>query len=179
MALALLRFEIPGTGILVPLLRAIHFTRGVVWTACRRFAVVFYRAPLFRSYCVSVGRNLYLEQLPFINGHTRMTIGNDVYISGDLAIGSGRLFDTPELIIGDRVFIGHRVIIHANRQVIIEDGALIAGGCYISDSDEHPRDRDQRVKGLPAPREEVQPDSDRPGCLARKRLLHPEGCHDR
>jgi len=157
LARSLLTFEIPGIGILVPLLRAIAFTKGLVVQAVRRFVVVFYRAPLFRSYCVTVGRNLYLELVPSISGQTRISIGNDVYISGALSIASGHVFDQPELIIGDRVFIGHQVCIKASKQVVIEDGALIAQGCYIADSDDHPRDRDLRAQGCPSPAEEIKP----------------------
>lgn len=157
LAKALLIFEIPGFGILVPVLRAIAFTKAVILQTARRLLVVFYRAPLFRSYCVSVGRNLYLELVPSISGHTRIFVGDDVYISGALSIASGHVFDKPELIIGDRVFIGHQVAIKASKQVVIEDGALIAQGCYIADSDDHPRDRDLRAQGLPSPADEIRP----------------------
>ena len=157
LAKALLTFEIPGAGVFVPLLRMIAGTKFVLTNVIRRLLVVFYRAPLFRSYCVSVGRNLYLELVPSISGHTRITVGSDVYISGTLSIASSHVFDNPELIIGDRVFIGHQVTIRASKQVVIEDGALIAQGCYIADSDDHPRDRDLRTQGYPAPADEIKP----------------------
>lgn len=157
LAKALLTFEIPGIGIFVPLLRAIALTKRLVVQATRRFLVVFYRAPLFRSYCLTVGHNLYLELVPAISGNTRISIGNDVCISGALSIASGHVFDRPELVIGDRVFIGHQVSIRASKQVVIEDGALIAQGCYIADSDDHPRDTNQRAKGLPSPAHEIKP----------------------
>ena len=150
------RFEIPGLGLLAPLLRAIHLLAIGSVHVGRRLLVVFYRAPLFRSQCVSVGRNLYMEQLPSISGNTRITVGDDVFISGDLQIASSHVFDRPELTIGNRVFLGHQVTIHASRQVI-EDGALISTGCYIADSDDHPHDRNLRAQGLPSLPEEILP----------------------
>jgi len=156
-AKALLAFELPGAFVLVPVLRAIAFTKSAIVHAFRRLLVVFYRAPLFRSYCVAVGRNLYLELVPNISGHTRITVGNDVYISGALSVASSHVFDQPELTIGNRVFIGHQVTIRASKQVVIEDGALIAQGCYIADSDDHPRDRDLRAQGYPSPADEIKP----------------------
>src|SRR5580704_2678099 len=130
-----LTFEIPAMVIFVPVLRAVAALHKVAAAGRQRFVVAFYRAPLFRSYCVTVGRNLYLELLPSATSHTRISVGDDVYISGALTIESGHVFDEPEVIIGNRVFIGHQVTIHASRQVIIEDGALIAQGCLIADND--------------------------------------------
>jgi acetyltransferase-like isoleucine patch superfamily enzyme len=157
LAKALARFEIPGFILVAPLLRLIHALSSGTVHLGRRFLVVFYRAPLFRSRCASVGRNLYLEQLPSVSGHARISIGDDVTISGDFQIASGHVFDRPELTIGNRVFIGHQVTIHASRQVIIDDGALVSTGCYIADSDDHPHDRDLRAKGLPSLPEEIRP----------------------
>jgi acetyltransferase-like isoleucine patch superfamily enzyme len=150
-------FEIPGLVILAPVLRAISFLGSSAVAAGRRILVALYRAPLFRSRCVSVGKNLYLEQSPSVSGHARISIGDDVCISGDLVIVSSHVFDDPEVIIGKRVFIGHQVTIHASKRVTIEDGALISALCYIADSDDHPHDRDLRARGLPAPPDEIRP----------------------
>ena len=157
LAKAVQTFQIPGLRIVVPLLRAIAALNNLVVTAGRRMVVIFYRAPLFRSYCVTVGRNLYLEQLPSVTSHTRIWVGDDVHVSGTLVIASSHVFDAPELTIGNRVFLGHQVTIHASKRVVIEDGVLIAQGCYIADSDDHPRDRDLRLSGYPCSAEEIRP----------------------
>lgn len=150
-------FEIPGVAVLGPVLRLISFVGSSAVAGGRRILVVIYRAPLFRSRCVSVGRNLYLEQSPSVSGQPQITVGDDVCISGTFEIASGHVFDHPEVNIGNRVFIGHQVTIHASKKVTIEDGALISAQCYIADSDDHPHDRDLRAQGRPAPPDEIRP----------------------
>lgn len=156
LALGFLRFDIPALRVLAPVLRVIRVSNSALYLLRLRLQVIFYRAPLFRSSCVSVGKNLYLELLPSISSHTRVTVGDDVYISGAFSINSARVFEQPELIIGNRVFIGHQVAIVANQKVVIEDNVLIARGCYIADSDQHPIDRDLRASGAPAPAESTR-----------------------
>ena len=87
--------------------------------------------------------------MPAISGPVKISLGNDVYISGALLIASGHVFDAPQLRIADRVFIGHSVSFRINQQIVVEEGVLIAQGCYITDSDEHPLDPDLRAQGLP------------------------------
>lgn len=115
----------------------------------RRILAITYYGPIFRSYCVSCGRNLYLELVPSVGGPVKITIGDDVCISGVLVIASGHVLDSPQLRIADRVFIGHNVSFRVNQQIVVEEGVLIAQGSYITDSDEHPIDPDLRAQGLP------------------------------
>jgi maltose O-acetyltransferase len=40
--------------------------------------------------------------------------------------------------------------------VIVEENVLIAAGCYITDSDQHPIDPELRAQGLPASAENIK-----------------------
>jgi acetyltransferase-like isoleucine patch superfamily enzyme len=154
---ALLTFSVPVPHFLFPVLRALYAIRQAVPEILGRIMVVFFREPLLRSRCEHVGKRLRLERLPYITGHARIRIGDEVYISGLLTIGSGRTVDCPELVIGNKVFIGHGTTIKPNRSIVIEDGVLIAQGCFIADSDEHPIDLKSRWEGAPAPAARIQP----------------------
>jgi carbonic anhydrase/acetyltransferase-like protein (isoleucine patch superfamily) len=127
---------------------------SLVWM---RICVMLYREPLFRRRCVSVGENLQLELLPSVSGHVRITVGDNVMISGALGIGCARVCDTPELVIGNNVFIGHQVILHPNKSIVIEDDVLIAGNCFITDSNEHPIDMGRRIRGDACTPDEIRP----------------------
>ena len=98
-----LRFHLPMPRVAAPWFRLLYHTHFFVKHALRRIIIIFYRSPLFRSRCSSVGSNLYLEQLPYISGNVQVRIGNNVTISGSMGIAGGRAFDSPELVIGDRV----------------------------------------------------------------------------
>jgi acetyltransferase-like isoleucine patch superfamily enzyme len=113
-----------------------------------RLLTLLWREPAFRCRCVRVGRRLRLAARPGILGFVRITVGDDVSISGPLGIVGATGFDA-ELVVGDRVFIGHEVSIHVARSVVIEDDAGIAPRCYLADNDNHARD--------PAEPDEVKP----------------------
>lgn len=148
-ARALIGFDLPFSRPWGLFLRStfvsLHFAREFL----RRILAITYFGPVFKSCCVSCGRNLYLELVPAISGPVKIHLGDDVYISGALLIASGHVFDSPQLRIADRVFVGHNVSFRINEQIVVEEGVLIAQGCYITDSDEHPLDPDLRAQGLP------------------------------
>ena len=75
----------------------------------------FWREPLFRGRCVSIGKRFRLTRMPFIMSHAKIYIGDDVNFFGKVDIQSGRIFDEPKLIIGNRVDIGHLVIFLVKR----------------------------------------------------------------
>ncbi len=130
-------------------LRATYDSLKLTIEFVRRFLAIVYFSPVFKSYCVSCGKNLYLELVPAVSGPVKIFMGDDVRISGELFIAGGHVFDAPQLRISDRVFLGHRVSFRVSQQIVVEDGVLIAQGCYITDSDEHPMDADLRAQGLP------------------------------
>jgi len=139
------------------LIEAIHQSRLIVSFIWLRLCVTFYREPLFRRKCVSVGRGLYLELLPSLIGHTRITIGDDVVISGSLAIASPSVSEAPELVVGNHVFIGHQTSMNVGRSILIEDHALIANNCLITDNHQHPLNMERRIRGEPCGSSEMKP----------------------
>jgi acetyltransferase-like isoleucine patch superfamily enzyme len=139
------------------MIEGIHWMRGTFGFAWLRLCVMLYREPLFRRRCASVGDNLYLELLPAISGHARITLGHDVIVSGALAIGCSRVCEEPELIIGNNVFLGHQVVLHPNKRIVIEDDVLVASNCFITDSNEHPIDMERRIRHQPCEPGEIKP----------------------
>ena len=153
----LLRSNFPVPSFLRPVYRGLYalpfFFRFVFQWAMN----YFYREPAFRSRCTRVGKNLSLSAMPDITGHAEIYLGDDVNIFGHLGVGSGRIFDNPKLIIGDRVDLGHRVFFTVNKEVVIEDDVNIADNVRIVDSDAHPRDAEARARNLPPPPDEIKP----------------------
>ena len=48
--------------------------------------------------------------MPFVVGHASVVIGDNVNFFGKVDIFSGRQFDEPKLVLGNRVEIGHNVV---------------------------------------------------------------------
>ncbi len=140
-------FNLPVPRVMFPLFRALFaLQRGLV-AAVRKTLVVLYRYPVFRSHCVSIGKRFEMERIPAFDPDVRMRIGDDVRFSGIISIASGHVLPGPELVIGNRVFVGHGACFVVSRKVVVEDDVLIAGQCYIADSSGHPVDPLKRVQG--------------------------------
>ncbi|MDI6774435.1 MAG: DapH/DapD/GlmU-related protein [Verrucomicrobiota bacterium] len=92
-----------------------------------------------------VGPGLGIERIPYVRGRGRIRIGAGVYISGKIGIAfSRRAAAPPELIIGDRAFIGHDCGFLLAERIEIGAHCLIATGARIQDNDGHPLDPDAR-----------------------------------
>ena len=156
LARTLIHFDLPFWRPWGMFLRGIYVSTKFIIGGFRRLIAIAYYGPIFKSYCASCGRNLYLELVPSISGPVQIFVGDHVYISGALGIASGHVFDKPELRIGDQVFLGHRVSLVVSRQIIVEDGAMLAQGCYITDSDMHPLDPNLRARGLPPSAQDIK-----------------------
>jgi acetyltransferase-like isoleucine patch superfamily enzyme len=150
--------------LVLPVPRFLYPLFGFVFESCQRIRMVsrwlvtfFFIDPLFRSRCASVGKRFRIWRMPFIVGHTKIYIGDDVNFFGQVDIFSGRLFDEPKLIIGNRVDIGHGALFIINKEVVIEDDVNIASGVRFFDTDAHPRDTADRIADLPPRPEEVKP----------------------
>lgn len=142
---------------LKPALRTAYQMHFLVISLGRYLITILYRHPLFQARCESVGRNLHIDGLPFITGHTEISIGDDVWLGGKLFITSAGLFDHPRLIIKDRAEIGWHVAISVSREVVIEEDARISYDCRISDGDGHPREADLRARNAPPHARDVLP----------------------
>jgi acetyltransferase-like isoleucine patch superfamily enzyme len=154
---ALIAFELPSPRFLRPFWSALFHARMFAPDLWRRFLTVTYRAPMFKSQCAQVGRRLYLEQIPYLYGGPVLRIGDDVKISGSFAVLAGRTFDRPEVILHDNVFIGHGVVMQVAQRIEVEEGAALAGGCYVTDNDAHPTDIEARLRSEPVAADQVQP----------------------
>ena len=139
-------------------LRAVYEFHYIVISVCRTVVTLLYRAPLFQARCASFGRNVRMDgPMPYVDGHVQIHIGNDVVLGGRISIASGRMFDEPRLIIGDRVGIGWGTHITVSREVVIEDDVWLPNDCSISDTDGHPREADRRVAMLPPDLKDIRP----------------------
>jgi acetyltransferase-like isoleucine patch superfamily enzyme len=154
---AMLHSRFPAPRALFPVLRVLYAAHFGVRYSLRWAANYFYREPLFRSRCESIGKDFHLWLMPEVAGHTRITIGDGVSFFGFVGISSGRIFDDPRLVIGNGVDIGHNVSIVVNKEVVIEDDVKIASNVRIMDTDAHPRDPELRAMNLPPGAEEIKP----------------------
>jgi acetyltransferase-like isoleucine patch superfamily enzyme len=154
---AVLTLQIPIPRFLDPLYKVILWRRHMTWAISEKLSVAFYRYPVMRMLCVSIGERLRMEQVPKILGNPKIYIGNDVYLSGLLRVLAGRIFPDPEIRIGNRTFIGDGCTLSVARSIEIGDDVLIAAGCSILDFSNHPVDPERRVAGLQVNPEEVRP----------------------
>ena len=156
-AVGVLTFEIPLPGPLRALYRLIDTVVGFGRQLLLRFWVFVYRSPVFRSRCASVGKRLSMDRIPYVAGYVKLRIGDHVKLSGQIDILAGRVFDEPEVVLGDRVFLGHGVTLRVAKQIVIEEGVLVAGKTLLTDNDAHPLDVVARCSGAPPPADEVKP----------------------
>jgi len=114
--------------------------------------------PLFKSRCVSAGKNLKLPNgIPYISGsHLKIYLGDNVTI-GRSTIGANKLFEDPTLKIGNNTTIGYGTVISVAKRIDVGDNCLIAPNCTIMDSDDHPINPKKRLSGEGVDRSEVMP----------------------
>jgi acetyltransferase-like isoleucine patch superfamily enzyme len=148
---------LPVPRFLYPLLRFAFTSQQRIRMGFHWLVTFFYVDPLFRSRCESVGKRFRVSRMPFIVGHTKIYIGDEVNFFGQVDIFSGRLFDEPKLIIGNRVDLGHGTIFIVNKEIVIEDDVNVASGVRFFDTDAHPRDTAERIADLPPHPDEVKP----------------------
>ena len=148
------RFPVPR--VLAPLFRAIyhfHFSvRSLYW----RGMSFFYWEPLFRARCEQAGKNLMVTLMPDIASNVRVYVGDNVRLNGHMGVMSSRMFQ-PRLVLGNNVHVGHLVTFTINREVVIEDGVMIASNCFFADTDAHPLDPEDRVAGMLPPEDRILP----------------------
>ena len=154
---AVLAFRLPIPRALDPIYKFIIYLHYLRYEIGERLSVAFFRYPVLRARCASVGKRLRMERVPDISGGARVFIGDDVNLSGALIVAGGRIFPNPELRIGNRTFIGARCTFSVARLIEIGNDVLIAGGCSISDYSGHPLDPDKRIAGVQVDPEDVRP----------------------
>jgi acetyltransferase-like isoleucine patch superfamily enzyme len=140
-------FPIPG--FLRPLLRLLYEVHFAVIDSWHAFWNLVYYYPLFQARCAGIGRNVTIDRMPYVTGPVRISIGNGVWLGGNIQISSAREIESPQLVIGDNAQVNWNVMISVNRHVIIEEYARISWNCTISDNDGHPRAADLRAGNAP------------------------------
>ncbi len=148
---------LPLPRFLHPFLRFLFNSQDLVVGLFRWFVTYFIREPLFRGRCESIGKHFRLSRLPWVQSHAKIYIGDDVSFFGKVDVMSGRIFDEPRLVIGNRVDIGNLVVFLVNKEIVIEDDVNVASGVRFMDSDAHPRDAADRIADLPPKPEEIKP----------------------
>lgn len=149
--------NLPLPGFLKPFFRFLFALQSAVTVSFQWALTLFFRSPLFRSRCESVGRSFRMSRLPHIQGHAKIWIGDNVNFFGKVGIYSGAIFEEPKLIFGNRVDIGHGVDIVVNKEIIFEDDINVASGARFMDSDAHPRDAEARIADRPPQPDEIKP----------------------
>ena len=149
--------SLPLPRFVYPALRPVFGLHQAVWRGFYWCLGYFYVGPVFRSRCASVGKRFRISRMPFVVGHAKIQIGDDVNFFGKVDIFSGRIFDEPMLILKDRVDIGHDVVFVVNREIVIEEDVNVASGVRFMDTDAHPRDVLERIADLPPRPEEIKP----------------------
>jgi acetyltransferase-like isoleucine patch superfamily enzyme len=147
----------PITRALLAPLRLAYEGHFLAISMFRWIATMCYRNPLFQARCASFGRRVSIEGLPFVLGHVRIHVGDDVKFGGKVFIASARVFDEPKLIVKDRSAVGWGTSITVNREVILEEDVIVSFDCRISDSDGHCREADLRASGAAPRPEDIRP----------------------
>lgn len=147
----------PLPRLLMPVLRLVYNFHFLTIRVFRWVLTVFYRNPLFQSKCASYGRGVFIGGLPFVTGPVEIHMGNGAILSEKVSILSGRILDRPQFVLKDHAGIGINTIIVVNREVIVEEHAIISWDCRISDSDGHPREADLRAAGKPPAAKDILP----------------------
>lgn len=149
--------NLPLPGFFHPLLRAGFHTQAAIMSAIRWALSYFVYEPLFRGRCESVGKHFRCSRMPYIVGHAKITLGDDVNFFGKVDVFSGRQVDEPRLVLGNRVDLGHNIIFLVSKEIRIDDDVNVASGVRFMDTDSHPRDTMARIADLPAPEDEIKP----------------------
>lgn len=156
--LGVLKFHIPVNVVTKPLFQLLYLLHVSVRETLSWLVRFFWYEPLFRSQCVSVGSGLRMEQLPYILGSGKITIGSLVRLSGKSNFIFGNcLKEPPKVSMGDGTFIGHDCAFHIASELKIGKHCLLAGKVSIYDMDGHPIDADERRANKPTPPEGVAP----------------------
>ena len=128
-------------------------------TVAKFFIRVFICEPAFKAYCSSYGRRLTTAtHLPWVQGHGRIVVGDDVRINGRIAITFAvRYSDSPLLTVGDGSSIGHNTSFVVGKRISVGKGCLIANDVIMFDAPGHPTNAPLRRAGAAAPPEAVKP----------------------
>lgn len=119
---------------------------------------IFYAEPTTRAYCKSVGKKIFIEKKPYINGIGDITLGDNIKISGKIGIAfNQKVCPTRFLHIGSHTFIGHNCSFSIASKISIGKHCYLAGGVRVMDNDGHPLNHLERRQNLPVHKDNVKP----------------------
>ena len=154
----LLHAGLPVPGVLRGPIRAMYRTGVWLVEALALARKWIWVEPVLRSVCRRVGAGLRAERLPYMRGKGQIDMGNRVNLSGRSSFYfMGGMAGTPEIVIGDDVFIGNACTFSAASSIQIRDHALISACVRVHDNDGHPVDADRRRAGEPISAAEAAP----------------------
>lgn len=156
-AKTLLTVSLPIPRVFVPLFRGLYHTHFAIRAFAMRALSFFYREPLFRCRCERAGKNMMVTLLPNVDSNVQLFFGENVSMHGKLDVMSGKWFKNPRMVVGDNVHIGHHASFTVNKEIVIEDGVMIASECYFADTDAHPSDPTERTSGKAPAEDKVLP----------------------
>lgn len=152
----LLRTGLPVPRVVRPLIRTLYRLGVVVVEALALVRKLLWIEPVLKSVCDSVGKGLRVECLPFIRGEGRLTIGDNVYLSGrSCFFFINGMAKTPEIVIGRESFIGSGCTFSAATCIRVGVKCLISSGVRIHDNDGHPLDPVRRAMNEPIRQDEA------------------------
>ena len=154
---AVLTFHMPVNEITRPVFSCLYSLHVSIREGWGFLAKLLWNEPLFRSQCERIGARFRMEQLPYIVGRGRIVLGDDVAMSGKSGLAfANRVNEHPQLIVGNRVFIGHLCSFAIADRVTIGNDCLIAGGVSVRDNDGHPLDAESRRNGDPVGKDGIK-----------------------
>ena len=162
-AAALRRIRRTLLGFSVPVPHVVARALLTSFLGCRtlvKFVIrVFICEPSFKAYCSTYGRRLKTTtHLPWVDGHGRIVVGDDVWINGRIAITFAvRYSETPSLEVGDRSVIGHNTSFVIGKRISIGKDCLISNDVVIFDAPGHPTNAPLRRAGAASSPEAVKP----------------------
>ncbi|MEN6616248.1 MAG: acyltransferase [Syntrophorhabdus sp.] len=128
----------------------------------RWLSVKLYYEPLFKSQCVSVGRNFKiirgaLQGIPYMSGKLFIEIGDNVTLHSVITFAGNKVYDQPKLKIGNNTYIGARNNFAVAQEITIGNNCYFADDIIVRDNDGHPVDYLQRRANMPVSRHDVKP----------------------
>jgi len=146
----------------VPVIKVIHlplyYLDYSLRVAVPRLIQICWSIPLFKARCNEVGKNLMLPNgIPLVIGsHLNIYLGNDVTIMRS-TLEASKVFDPPELRIGDKSGIGYGTTLSIAKEIVIGDNTMIGPNCLIMDNDDHPINPVKRLNREPVSPNDVHP----------------------
>ena len=137
---ALFRAEAPAW----PIYRLLANERFARQLVVRHLQRALYHQPILRTLCVRVGKRFTLDPgtgMPVVYG-IDLYLGDGVHLSGRSTFAGASRNDgrRPRLVVGDDTYLGHRLILSADDEVVIGAHVHVADDVYLCGYDAHPMD---------------------------------------